>query len=68
MVDKEKIKKALDNFEDEDYTGSEEELKLQLKKAKNDYLKKELGLENDVEDIEPDDNNNTDNDKEDEEE
>jgi len=67
MVDKEKIKKALDNFEDEDYTGSEEELKLQLKKAKNDYLKKELGLENDVEDIEPDDNN-TDNDKEDEEE
>ena len=63
MVDKEKIKKALDNFEDEDYTGSEEELKSQLKKAKNDYLKKELGLENDVEDIESDDNN-TDNDEE----
>lgn len=54
-TDKEEIRKAIDSFEDDNYVDSEETLSKELKKAKNDYLKKTLDLENDVEDIETDD-------------
>lgn len=59
-TDNEKIKKAFDEFEDDNYVDAEETLKSQIKKAKNDYLKKELDLEGDVEDIEPEDDDSDD--------
>lgn len=58
-TDKETIKKAIDSFEEDDYVDAEGSLKKELKKAKNDYLKKELDLENDVEEIEPDDSDDS---------
>lgn len=54
-MDKEQVKKAFDDFEDENYYDAEDTLKKQIKQAKNDHLKSKLGLENDVEDIETDD-------------
>lgn len=65
-MSKENIKKAVDNFEQDNFVDSEEALKKEIKRAKNDYLKKELGLENDIEEIESDnddDGNNDDNDE-----
>lgn len=53
-TNKENIKKALDNFEEENYVDSEEVLSKELKKAKNDYLKKELGVEEDPVEVEDD--------------
>lgn len=53
-VDTKQIKKAFDEFEDENYVDSEETLSKEIKKAKNDYLKKELDLENDVEKVDSD--------------
>lgn len=61
-TDKEQIRKAIDSFEDDNYVDSEDVLSKELKKAKNDYLKKSLDLENDVEDIESDNNDDPDND------
>lgn len=52
-MDKEQVKKAFDDFEDENYYDAEDALKKQIKQAKNDYLKSKLDLKNDVEDIEP---------------
>jgi len=52
-TDKEKVKKALDSFEDDDYYNAEDEISKEIKKAKNDYFKKELDLENDIEEVEP---------------
>jgi len=61
-MDKEQIKKAFDEFEDENYIDAEETLKDQLKQAKNDFLKDKLDLENDVEEIEAEYNDDPDND------
>jgi hypothetical protein len=44
-VDTEVVKQALDNFENDEYVKAKELLRAQLRKAKNDYLAKELGLE-----------------------
>ena len=44
----EKIKKALDSFEDDNFVDTEEILTQQIRLKKNEYLKKELGLEKDV--------------------
>jgi hypothetical protein len=53
-VNKENVKKALDNFEDEKYVQSRDILKKEFRKKFNDYLKKELDTENDpVDGIEP---------------
>lgn len=52
-VDSEKVKKAIDAFVDDDYIESKEILKKEIKKAKNDWLKDKLELDNDVEDVEP---------------
>ena len=54
-IDKEAIKSALDNFEDDNFVDSKEILSKEIKKAKNDYLKDKLGLKKDVEDIDYDD-------------
>mgnify|MGYP001074906277 CR=1 FL=1 len=48
------VKKAIDSFENDKFTDAEEKIRKELKARKNDYLKKELGLEKDVETIEPD--------------
>lgn len=52
-IEKDKIKKALDNFENDNYSDSKETLSTEIKKKINDYLKKETGVEKDpVDDIE----------------
>ncbi len=51
-VDNEKIKKAIDNFEEDDFVGAEDTLSKEIKKAKNDYFKDQLGIENDIEKVE----------------
>jgi len=48
-IDKEKIKKALDDFENDEYVSSKETLKDEIRKAKNDFIKDKLGLKNDIE-------------------
>jgi hypothetical protein len=58
-MDKEKIKKALDDFEDDQYVDSKETLRDEIKKKVNDYLKKGLELEDDPLDV-SDDNDNDD--------
>lgn len=47
-VDKEKIKKALDDFENDDFVSSKEKLKDEIKKAKEEYVKDKTGLEKDL--------------------
>ena len=46
-MDKEQIKKALDDFENDEYTDSKETMKNQIKSKVNDYLKDKLELEQD---------------------
>ena len=65
-VDTEKIKKAFTDFENDEYYDAEETLSKEIKKAKNDYLKKELELDDDVEKVKDDDSDDSDNDDEDE--
>jgi len=48
-IDMEKIKKALDHFENDEFVDSKEVLQKEIKKAKNDFLKNKLDLKNDVE-------------------
>ena len=55
-MDKEKIKKALDDFEDDNFVDSKETLRDEIKKKVNDYLKKDLELEDDPLDVSDDDN------------
>lgn len=58
-VDKEEIKKALDHFENDDFTSAKEVLQKEIHKAKNDFLKDKLDLSNDIEpspEAEPDNN------------
>lgn len=46
-VSKQQIKKALDDFEDDNFVDSKETLKQEIKRKVNDYLKGELGTKND---------------------
>jgi len=50
-MDTDKIKDALDKFEDDDFVGSRDVLSQEIKKAKNNYLKDKLGLKNDIEEV-----------------
>jgi len=45
-MDTEKIKKAFDYFEDDDFLSSKELLQQEIKAAKKEYIKKKLGLKN----------------------
>ena len=47
MVDKEKIKKALDNFENEKFSDASDLIKGEVKNSVNAFLKDKLGLKND---------------------
>lgn len=50
-MDKEKVKKALDDFEEEQYVDSKETLRSEIKKKVNSYLKDKTGVENDPVDV-----------------
>lgn len=45
-LDAEKIKQALDDFENDKYTNSKEILTQEIKKNLNDHLKTKLNLQN----------------------
>jgi len=47
-VDTDKIKDAMDKFEEEDFITAKEILQKEIHQAKNDYLKTKLELEQDV--------------------
>lgn len=47
-IDREKIKKALDDFENDDFVSSKEKLKDEIKKAKEEYVKNKTGIEKDL--------------------
>ena len=51
-VDDEKVKAALDDFEEEKFSDAKEKLSAEIKKAKNEFLKDKLKLKGDVEDVE----------------
>lgn len=52
-INKEKIKKALDDFESEDYVSSKDTLKQEIRKKVNSYLQTELGTDsNPIDDVE----------------
>lgn len=53
-MDKEKVKKALNSFEDEEYVDSKETLRSEIKKKVNSYLKDKTGVENDTIDVSDD--------------
>lgn len=57
----EKIKKALDDFENDNFMDSKDTLRKEIRKKVNDYLKKEADLEKTVD-------NNPEEDEEEEEE
>ncbi|MFW6130773.1 MAG: hypothetical protein ACOC56_06260 [Atribacterota bacterium] len=66
-VNKENVKKALDDFEDERYVQSKDTLKKEFRKKFNDYLKKELDTEADpVDGVEPEETEEDDSTSEDE--
>lgn len=48
-MDSEKIRKAIDSFEDEDFVQARDILRGEIKKRKNDWLKDKLGLEKNIE-------------------
>ena len=55
MVDKEKVKDALDSFENDEFTKAADTLKGEIKSSVNTFLKDKLELKNDPIEIEKDD-------------
>ena len=51
-VDDEKVKDALDDFEDEKFSDAKEKIAGEIKKARDDFLKAKLQLQKDLEDRE----------------
>lgn len=43
-IDKDTIKRALDDFEDDKFTDAKEKITGEIKKARDEYLKDKLGL------------------------
>lgn len=59
-INKDAIKKALDDFENDQYVDSKEKLADEVRKKVNDYLKNKTGVEKDpinVQDDEEEDDN-----------
>lgn len=50
-MDKEKVKKALDDFEEENYVDSKETLRSEIKKKVDSYLKDKTGVEKNTIDV-----------------
>lgn len=63
-MDKEKIKKAIDHFQNDEYTDAKEIISKEIETKKNEYLKDKLGLKTDLNDTKT--NKEEDGDKEDE--
>jgi len=55
MIDKDKIKQAFNNFEDDKFTIASDILRGEIKKNMNSFLKDKLELQNDVIDVENED-------------
>jgi len=53
-MDTEKIKTAIDSFEEEDFMASKDALSGEIKTARDVFLKDKLGLKNDINPVEPD--------------
>jgi len=51
MVDKEKVKKALDDFENEKFSDASDTIRGEVKISVNTFLKDKLSLKNDPLDI-----------------
>jgi len=51
-INKEDIKKALDDFESDDFVESKDKLQKEIRKSVNTYLKDKLDLKQDVKDVE----------------
>lgn len=66
-VSKEKIKKALDDFEGEHYVDSKDTLKQEIRRKVNDYLQTELETETSPIDDLDDEDNDEDNDNDEDE-
>lgn len=54
MVDKIKVKKALDDFENEKFSDASDAIKGEIRVSVNTFLKDKLGLKNDPLDIKTD--------------
>lgn len=68
-IDKENVKKALNDFENERYVQSKDTLKKEFRKKFNNYLKKELDTEADpVDEVEPEESEEDDKDSDSEDE
>ncbi len=61
-ISKEKIKQALDKFEEDDFVSSKDILARELKKKINDYLKDKTKVEKDPIEVKDDDNQDGDGD------
>ena len=60
-IDQEQVKKALDDFENDNYVDSKETLRKEVKQKVNDYLKTNLDMNDDpIDDLENDNNDNND--------
>ena len=56
-IDQEQVKKALDDFENDNYVDSKETLRKEVKQKVNDYLKTNLDMNDDpIDDLENDNN------------
>lgn len=53
-LDKDEIKKALDHFENDEFTDAKEILQKQIRQAKNDFIDDKLGLSKEEEKAEAD--------------
>jgi len=50
-IDKEKIKAALDDFEDDKFSDAKDILKGEISKQKNEWLKSKLELKDDIDPV-----------------
>ncbi len=59
-IDQDKVKDALDKFEQGEYVDSEEEIKDQVRKSVKSHLKNKLGLDGETNGEEPESTDNSD--------
>jgi len=47
-IDQEAIKKAIDDFEDDKFVDAKEKIQKEIRKVKNEFLKKKLDLKKEI--------------------
>lgn len=67
-MDKEKIKKALDHFENDEFTDAKNIISSEIRKKRNDWMKDKLDLKESLNEKEEEDEDDEEEDKDDEEE